>query len=120
MSSCKKDSITNQTVVTSTSDIKVPLGFTWENSRSINFTINVTDTRFQNMIHVISFYDGIPGSGGKLLAKGSASINASFKSKLYLSNQIKEMYIVKTSADNATSIQKIQVSNIDIFLSIAE
>jgi hypothetical protein len=120
MSSCKKDSVQNNVVIPSTNTIKVPLGFNWENSRSINISINITDSRFQNMLHVIAIYDSQPSNGGNLITKGSASTSTAFKSKLYLSNQIKELYIVKTSPDNSTSIQMIQVGSADISLAIAE
>jgi hypothetical protein len=123
VTSCKKLSL-QDTVVTppapTAPEVIVPVGFTWENSRSINFTVNVTDTRFQNMLHVISIYDAAPSAGGVLIAKGSASTISGFKNKLYLSKQISEVYIVKTSPDNSTSIQKVQVGNADIFLSVAE
>ncbi|HEY1009512.1 MAG: LruC domain-containing protein [Daejeonella sp.] len=89
----------------------VPAGFNWENSRDVSFEISVTDTRFQSAVHVISIYDGDPMLGGKLLSKGSASIGNSFATKIYLTNGVKEVYVVKTAPDSSTSTQKIEVTD---------
>jgi len=102
----------------STNNIKVPADFTWQNSRNVNFTVEVTDTSFQTAIFMIAIYDNDPANGGNLLAKGSATTIIPFKSKIYTSNQITEVYITKTSPDNSKTIQKVQVSKTDITTSI--
>ncbi|WP_183573424.1 hypothetical protein HDF18_07395 [Mucilaginibacter sp. X5P1] len=63
-------------------------------------------------------YGGDPAIGANLLAKGSATTIASFKSTIYTSNQISQVYIVKTSPDNSKTMQKVQVSAADITASI--
>jgi hypothetical protein len=120
MVSCKKGTEEAKATasVKTTNDIKVPTGFTWESSRNLNFTINVTDTRFPTKASVISIYNADPNNGGILLIKGAAINATSFKSKLYISNQITEVYIVKTSPDNNNTIQKVQVGTADVVASI--
>ncbi|WP_179415000.1 hypothetical protein HDF19_07165 [Mucilaginibacter sp. E4BP6] len=102
----------------STNTIKVPAGFTWQNSRNIAFTVNVTDTRFQASIFMIAIYDGDPSKGANLLAKGSAKNAAAFKSTIYLSDQINQVYIVKTAPDNSKTSQNVQVGTTAIVSSI--
>ncbi len=89
----------------------IPDGFTWENSRDVNFEIRITDTRFQTAVHVVSIYDGDPGQGGKLLSKGSASITDPFSTLIYLTNLIKEVYVEKTAPDGTSTIQKVTVGS---------
>lgn len=117
--SCKKDAIHNVPVAAkaiSINDIKVPPGFTWENSRNINFSVGITGTRFQKMIHVVSIYDGDPAADGKLLTKGSATNEAPFKSKIYLSNQITEVYIVTMFPNGAKNSQIAKVGTAEVKL----
>jgi hypothetical protein len=120
MFSCKKESdgVTTVTTVSSTSNIQAPSGFTWESSRNLNFTINVTDSRFPKIASVISIYDADPNNGGNLLTKGSATTLVSFKTKLYLSDQITKVFIVKTSPDNTNLIQAVQVGTADVIVAI--
>ncbi|WP_457289536.1 LruC domain-containing protein [Pedobacter sp. UYP24] len=90
--SCKKNAIQPDPIkaVKATTDIKVPTGFTWENSRNINFTIGVKSINLLDAIHVVSIYNE---ATGKLLTKGSATLIAPFKAKVYLSNLITSIYI---------------------------
>ncbi|RKR81628.1 hypothetical protein BDD43_1778 [Mucilaginibacter gracilis] len=120
MVSCKKgtEGATPAASVTSTSEIKAPTGFTWESSRNISFTINITDTRFPATASLVSIYDADPNNGGNLLAKGAATTTSPFNSKLYISNQILAVYIVKTSPDNTNIIQKVQIGTTNVTASI--
>jgi hypothetical protein len=115
--SCKKDSSVNPVVEIpiTTSDIIVPAGFKWESSRNINVNVSIYDAKFQGIIHIVSIYSGNPEAEGVLITKGSATTIASFKSKLYLSNQIKEVYIVSTAPDNTkvTKVVKLDSSSIE-------
>jgi len=110
--------VTPAKLAKSTSNIKSPAGFTWQNSRNLNFTVKITDTRFQNHIFMVAIYDGDPAASANLLVKGSATVLAAFKAKEYLSNQTTLVYIVKTSPDNSKTIQKVQVGTTDIVASI--
>jgi len=117
--SCKTSKeITPVIAGNTTNSIKVPAGFSWQNSRNVNFTVSVTDTRFQSSIFLISIYDGDPTTGANLLAKGSASMSTSFKSKVYTSNQINQVYIVKTSPDNSKTTQVLPIGSDNIITSI--
>ncbi|WP_428328154.1 hypothetical protein [Mucilaginibacter sp.] len=104
--------------VKATANISVPAGFNWQNSRNVNFTVNVTDTRFAASIYLVSVYNGDPATGSSLLAKGSATNSIAFKSKIYLSNLIKQVYIVKTAPDKSTTTQIAQVGTADLTTSI--
>ena len=118
--SCKKEElpVTPLAVEKSTSAIIVPPGFTWENSRNINFTVIINGNRFPGIIHVISIYDGDPAKGGNLLSKGSATNIAAYKSKIYLSKQIGEVYIVAAFPDGTKTTQKLQINSNNLITSI--
>lgn len=107
---CKKKSQDAQPVITNTSDIKPPAGFNWESSHNVDFTASITDTRFGTMLHAISVYDGDPYNGGNIIAKGTASTNSPYVNKLYLSNLLTEVYVVKASPDGSQIISKVSVS----------
>jgi hypothetical protein len=98
--------------------IKVPAGFTWQNSRNLNFTVNLTDTRFASSVFLISIFDRNPALGGHLLAKGSATTKAPFTSKVFTSDQVTEVYIIKTAPDNSQATQTIQVGTAAVITSI--
>lgn len=120
MVSCLKSSLPtpiNQ-ITGKTSDLIVPKDFTWENSKTINFTINLTDTRFKGTMQVIAIYNGDPKSGGIIISKGSGIPGGTFLSKLYISNQITEVYITKTAADGSKITRKVLLSSANITTSI--
>lgn len=110
--SCKKTD-NNQTVGTTVyntvNDITVPTGFNWESSRTVPFSVSITDERFSTANHTIAIYDGDPFNGGSLLAKGSANTSTGFSTNLYLAKTINEVYIVKTSPDNSMIVSKVNV-----------
>ena len=116
--SCKKDSSVNPVaeIPIATSDIIVPAGFKWESSRTITFNVSIYDAKFQGVFHLVGIYAGVPAAGGAVIAKGSATTIASFKSKLYISNQIKQVYIVITAPDNTkvTKVVNLDSGNIDV------
>jgi hypothetical protein len=65
LGSCTKDVVKEGTPdlnnnVSNMNDLVVPANFTWENSRDVNLNINITDARFQELVHVISIYDENP------------------------------------------------------------
>ena len=97
-------------------DLVVPKGFNWESSRNVDFTIRISDTRFDDMLHSISIYDGNPLAGGKLLSKGAASLNEAFRSIIYIPKTIRTVYIVKTSPDNSSITESIEVTGSTVSL----
>jgi len=116
--SCKKDNRHNLSVPVTTNIIKPPSGFKWESSRNIIFTVSITDSRFQSSMYLVAIYDGDPVAGGTLLSKGSATVLSAFMSKIYLSKQINQVYIVKTAPDGSKVTQKTQVGTADVTTSI--
>lgn len=114
--SCNKPTSDALNPAVTTNGIKTPTGFKWENSRTINFTITVTDARFQGMAYLISIYD----SNGSLLSKGSATTSTNYKSKVYISNQSALVYIIKTSPDNSKVMQKVAIGTADVAISIGQ
>lgn len=124
MMSCVKSELqaptaaTTASTATSTTNLIVPKGFTWENSRTVNFTVNLTDARFKGSSQTVAIYDGDPNAGGKIITKGSGNNASPFISKLYMSSQATRVYIVKTAVDNSQVTQQIQLSGNNITTSI--
>ncbi len=106
MGSCTKDVVKEgpkpiNNEITSMNDVIVPVGFNWENSRDVNLTVNTSDTRFQEAVHIVSVYDENPLAGGQLIARGAATVNAGFVSKINISNTIKRVFVSKLSPDGS-------------------
>ena len=108
--SCNKTTTAGPTTPKTTNDIVVPTGFNWENSRNVSFVVNITDAKFAGKVHVICVYDGDPANGGKLMLKGSATTSSAYKSTVYLSDQVADIYIACTAPDNVSVIQKATIS----------
>jgi hypothetical protein len=116
MASCKKDStIAPVAAPELTANIVVPEDFKWENSRNLNVILGIYDAKYQNSIHLVSIYDANPANGGKMLTKGAATSIAPFRTKLYLSNLINEVFVVSTAPDNSqmTKVVAVGISDID-------
>jgi hypothetical protein len=119
MISCnKQEDIIPQKPVESTIDVIAPAGFTWESSRNVNFTINVSNGQSPNMIHVISLYDGDPATGGTLISKGSATAKEGFKCKVYLPNHISELFVIGTFPNGSTVNKKLPITRSDLSLTL--
>jgi len=120
--SCKKSATTTPVTTTpsgpSLNSVTAPAGFLWQNSRYITVTVSSTDSRFQGAIHTVSIYNGDPFNGGQLISQGSVSLTQAFSSKLFLSAQINQLYVVKTAPDKSTITQTVPVGNSDVSLSI--
>lgn len=119
LSSCEKQNTAVEGTVSNMSDLKIPVGFTWENSKDIYFDITITDNRFNDAVHVVSIYDADPALNGKLLSKGSASLKIPFATKVYLPNTVKEVFIVKTAPDNTSSMQKVPISGLKLSVQLS-
>ncbi len=119
LSSCEKKNTIVEGTVTNMSDLKIPVGFTWENSKDIYFDITITDSRFNDALHVVSIYDADPALNGKLLSKGSASLKVPFSTKVYLPNTVKEVFIVKTAPDNTSSMQKVPITGLKLSVQLS-
>lgn len=108
--SCEKKDTIQIGTVKDLSNLKIPIGFTWESSTDIYFDISITDTRFGDAVHVVSIFDANPALNGKLLSKGSASLKTPFSTKVYIPNTIKTVYVVKTAPDNTSSTLSVPIS----------
>lgn len=115
--SCKKDAGTSGGGE-NVEDLVVPAAFDWGTSRDVNFSVSITDARFQNSIHVISIYAGDPAQGGALLSKGSATLISAFNTRVYLPNTLKEIFIEKTAPDGSSVIHPVEVTSTSVSLSI--
>lgn len=117
--SCKKDNTEKDSVVSKITDLKVPANFTWQTARDVNFTINVTDTRFQNKIHVVAIYLADPATGAVPVVKGSATLVTPFVTNLSVPATINEAYIVKTSPDGSAVTEKIELNATKVSISLS-
>lgn len=115
LASCKKEitEVTPEPVKT-TSEIAAPAGFKWENSRNLNLNVSIAQNKFPGKMYVVAIYAADPASGGKLLSKGSLTSTLRFRSKVYLSNQITELYIICIAPDRTTTTKKIQAGTADL------
>lgn len=121
LSACKKSDNTNsEPVVNNINELTVPEGFNWQNSHDVSVTVNITDDRFGSANHSVLIYDGDPYNGGNLLAKGSASTTTSYQNTLHISNQLSEVYVVKTSPDNSKIISKMNISGSQSSISFSD
>ena len=113
--SCKKDATEVPIVpILTTNSISAPAGFKWENSRNLNVSVSTTDNSFPGKMSVVAIYASDPASGGKLLTKGSVTSTAKFKSKINLSNQITELYIIFLAPDKTITTKKVQAGITDL------
>ena len=127
--SCKKDNSGIEPVTDSAlSDLVVPQSFSWQTSRDVNFSIGISDTRFQNRLYTIAIYMTDPGVPiGKIdgkdvlpsaVRKGSASLVSPYNTKLSIPAMVTSVYVVKTAADGSSIVQKVSVTSQMVSLSL--
>ncbi len=98
-------------LVNKATDMAVPLGFNYETSRNITFSIAVVDDRFQSQSHIITVYEGNPSEGGAaVIAKGAGTISAPFSGRLDLTNINKDIYVSKKAPDGSLTIKKASIT----------
>jgi LruC domain-containing protein len=119
VSACQKDASVNVAKVSTTHELVVPTGFTWENSRDIYFDINIADAKFPSSLYVVAIYDKDPALNGTLLSKGSASQSVHFKTKIYIANTVKEVFVVRVAPDNTKTTQVVPITGVRIALSMS-
>lgn len=117
--SCKKDNVQKDGEVSDITDLKVPENFAWQTAREINFQINVTDTRFQNNIHVVAIYLADPATGIMPVAKGSATLGTPFLATISVPATINEVYVVKTSPDGSFVTEKTELKSTKVSVSLS-
>lgn len=120
LGACKKESAQIGEDTGSLETVSVPDAFSWETSRDVTFNIGVSDTRFQNAIHLISIYDGDPSNGGAIISKGAASLVSAFNVKVSLPSVLSSVYIVKTAPDGSVVSKKVDVTSNTVSLSVGQ
>lgn len=110
-SSCKKDKVTQDEVSPTLNELVVPANFSWQNTRDVNFSIGISDARFQNQIHVVAIYLADPTSGATPISKGAATLVSPFNAKLSIPAGINEVYVVKFAPDATTTTEKVAVTS---------
>ena len=118
-SSCKKDNISQEVESPTLNDIVVPASFNWQMTRDVNFSIGITDARFQNKIHVVAIYLANPETGAAPISKGSATLVSPFNAKLSIPAGINEVYVARFAPDASTSVQKVAVTSAKVSVAMA-
>ncbi|RZK74975.1 MAG: LruC domain-containing protein [Pedobacter sp.] len=119
VASCKKDNTIEDAANKKISDIVVPASFAWQTSRDINFSIGISDTRFQNRLHVVAIYLSDPAKGGVPVSKGAASLISPFNTKISIPSTINEAYIVKIAPDGSTSTEKVALTSAKVSIALS-
>ncbi len=109
-SSCKKDNVVQNEVNPELANLEVPTTFSWQTTRDVNFSIGISDARFQNQIHVIAIYLTEPTADATPISKGSASLISPFNAKLSIPAGINEVYVVKNAPDGSSTAEKVAVT----------
>jgi len=118
-SSCKKDSITPEVVIPTLDEIVVPTSFSWQTTRDVNFSIGISDARFQNQIHVVAIYLNDPELGGSPISKGAATLISPFNAKLSIPAGINEVYVAKFAPDASTTVEKVTVTSTKVSVALS-
>jgi LruC domain-containing protein len=128
-SACKKDASGIDPITDSNiSDLVVPQTFSWQTARDVNFSIGISDTRFENRAFVIAVYLSDPavpvkGEDGNEhqpvpVAKGSASLVSPYNTKISVPATVNEAFIVKIAADGSSITQNVKLTSQMISLSL--
>lgn len=118
-SSCKKDNIVQEPGTPATNDIVVPTSFNWQTTRDVNFSIGISDSRFQDQIHVVAIYLSDPQTGATPISKGAATLISPFNAKLSIPAGINEVYVAKFAPDATTSVEKVSVTSTKVSVAMA-
>lgn len=117
--SCKKNNIVQDVVTPTLNDIVVPATFSWQTTRDVNFSIGISDGRFQNQIHVVAIYLADPSTGAMPISKGSATLITPFNAKLSIPAGIDEVYVVKFAPDATATTEKVAVTSTKVSVAMS-
>jgi LruC domain-containing protein len=109
--SCKKDNTNEGNQVTSINDLTVPSNFKWNTSNEVKFTVGISDSKFQNLVQVITIYSGNPDQGGEILSKGSATLLNTFTTKISIPASASSVYIVKSAPDGSKISERVMLTS---------
>ncbi len=120
LASCKKDEKDPIKDVDKATEMVVPNGFKFENSKDLTFTIKVTDQRFGAVGHRITIYDADPTQGGKVLAIGGGTVNRPFVGRIDKSVLVKELFIEKKAPSGESFVKKVVLTSNDLQMELGE
>ncbi|MES2826774.1 MAG: LruC domain-containing protein [Bacteroidota bacterium] len=106
LSGCKRQEVLPEQAKSGIGKLTVPAGFNWEMVKELPLQVKISDAKFGKSLHVIQVYD----DNGKLISKGSASIDKPFETELSLATQTKKLYLIKTAPDGVRTVQNLLVS----------
>lgn len=112
--SCKKDGTNAVNPVTNIDNLNIPGSFNWNTSNEVKFSVGISDSKFQNLIQVISIYSGDPNQGGQILSKGSATLLNPFNTKITIPTTVSDVYIVKSAPDGTKISEKVALTSTSI------
>ncbi|HKG06155.1 MAG TPA: LruC domain-containing protein [Pedobacter sp.] len=118
--SCKKTDNHADATTTGIDGIAVSDSFDWNTTSEINFSIGTSDSRFKNLLHTIYIYDQNPNTGGKILAKGSATLIRPFNTKVAFAKATKSVYIVKSAPNGLKTGELVTLNSVNISISFGE
>jgi LruC domain-containing protein len=117
--SCKKDNTTIEAPTESAlTDLVVPTTFNWQTSRDVNFSIGISDTRFQNRLYVIGVFLADPATGATAISKGAASLVSPFNAKISVPANVDGVFILKTAPDGSSITQYVALTSQTVSLSL--
>ena len=114
--SCKKEEAND---LNDSGKISAPVNFNWRTTRDVQFSVEVSDTRYGDALQVISIYNGDPSANGQLITEGSASVLSKFKTRIDLATSEDEVYVVKSAPDGTKITQKVPVSSGNVNLVVS-
>lgn len=129
LASCKKDGSGTETQIEpSIADLVVPPTFAWHTVAHVNLSVGISDTRFQNKLHIIAVYladpaipignaDGVD-QYPKAIAKGSASLINPYNTSFDVPETVTEAFIVKVAPDGTAFTQIVKLNSAVISISL--
>jgi LruC domain-containing protein len=127
--SCKKDGTGTGSPSDSTmADLVVPQTFEWHTVTHVNLSVGISDTRFQNKLHILAIYladpavpigkvDGLD-QFPKAIAKGSATLLNPYNTSFDVPATVTEAFIVKTAPNGTSFTQRIKLNAAMISISL--
>jgi LruC domain-containing protein len=112
--SCKKEITASDTVNDDPTSKEIPANFAWQTIKDVNFEIGITDSRFQNKIHVIEIYLEDPATGAEPVSKGSATLISALRTRLAIPTSLEEVYLVKTAPDGTKLTEKLSLNSANV------
>ncbi|ADY51937.1 hypothetical protein Pedsa_1371 [Pseudopedobacter saltans DSM 12145] len=117
LAACRKDGLqVEDNGNKNLNEISVSPQFDWKTTRDVNFSISVSDDRFQNNSHVIAIYVGDPSKDGQLISKGAANLITPFNTKISLPVALQEVYVEKIdpTGERISGLVKVSAGKVSV------